>query len=71
MDILDILLDILLKPPQPFIGLFLLLSFDRKCSFIGVFKCTLSNEAVFLLFPVTQVQADFCEFHFEVMFHGY
>ena len=25
MDILDILLDILLKPPQPFIGLFLLL----------------------------------------------
>ena len=24
MDILDILLDILLKPPQPFIGLFLL-----------------------------------------------
>ena len=23
MDILDILLDILLKPPQPFIGLFL------------------------------------------------
>ena len=26
MDILDILLDILLKPPQPFIGLFLTLS---------------------------------------------
>ena len=26
MDILDILLDILLKPPQPFIGLFLSLS---------------------------------------------
>ena len=25
MDILDILLDILLKPPQPFIGLFLVL----------------------------------------------
>ena len=25
MDILDILLDILLKPPQPFIGLFLIL----------------------------------------------
>ena len=24
MDILDILLDILLKPPQPFIGLFLI-----------------------------------------------
>ena len=26
MDTLDILLDILLKPPQPFIGLFLLIS---------------------------------------------
>ena len=26
MDILDILLDILLKPPQPFIGLFFHLS---------------------------------------------
>ena len=26
MDILDILLDILLKPPQPFIGLFLWLT---------------------------------------------
>ena len=25
MDILDILLDILLKPPQPFIGLFLVI----------------------------------------------
>ena len=25
MDILDILLDILLKPPQPFIGLFLMI----------------------------------------------
>ena len=31
MDILDILLDILLKPPQPFIGLFFLQSFvDRQ-----------------------------------------
>ena len=28
MDILDILLDILLKPPQPFIGLFLRLAKD-------------------------------------------
>ena len=28
MDILDILLDILLKPPQPFIGLFLV--YTRK-----------------------------------------
>ena len=27
MDILDILLDILLKPPQPFIGLFLFLCY--------------------------------------------
>ena len=26
MDIFDILLDILLKPPQPFIGLFLMIS---------------------------------------------
>ena len=31
MDILDILLDILLKPPQPFIGLFLLLIFSYMC----------------------------------------
>ena len=30
MDILDILLDILLKPPQPFIGLFLTLSWKIK-----------------------------------------
>ena len=28
MDILDILLDILLKPPQPFIGLFLIYTPD-------------------------------------------
>ena len=28
MDILDILLDILLKPPQPFIGLFFLITTD-------------------------------------------
>ena len=28
MDILDILLDILLKPPQPFIGLFLTFTFE-------------------------------------------
>ena len=27
MDIFDILLDILLKPPQPFIGLFLMLKY--------------------------------------------
>ena len=30
MDILDILLDILLKPPQPFIGLFLMLGLNNK-----------------------------------------
>ena len=30
MDILDILLDILLKPPQPFIGLFFSLIFDHN-----------------------------------------
>ena len=30
MDILDILLDILLKPPQPFIGLFLLIAVITK-----------------------------------------
>ena len=29
MDILDILLDILLKPPQPFIGLFLQSTFPH------------------------------------------
>ena len=28
MDILDILLDILLKPPQPFIGLFLIIEIN-------------------------------------------
>ena len=32
MDILDILLDILLKPPQPFIGLFSNLCFFCSCS---------------------------------------
>ena len=31
MDILDILLDILLKPPQPFIGLFFFLSSGILC----------------------------------------
>ena len=31
MDILDILLDILLKPPQPFIGLFF--KFEEMSSF--------------------------------------
>ena len=30
MDILDILLDILLKPPQPFIGLFFSLEANRS-----------------------------------------
>ena len=37
MDILDILLDILLKPPQPFIGLFffLLCSYDHNV-WIGI-----------------------------------
>ena len=36
MDILDILFDILLKPPQPFIGLFLIIAINdfrvKKCS---------------------------------------
>ena len=31
MDILDILLDILLKPPQPFIGLFFFFFFWLTC----------------------------------------
>ena len=30
MDILDIFLDILLKPPQPFMGLFLVLSMEGR-----------------------------------------
>ena len=30
MDILDILLDILLKPPQPFIGLFFCLTSNKR-----------------------------------------
>ena len=33
MDIFDILLDILLKPPQPFIGLFLLKLIDKNAIF--------------------------------------
>ena len=32
MDILDILLDILLKPPQPFIGLFFLINVHSHLS---------------------------------------
>ena len=35
MDILDILLDILLKPPQPFIGLFF-----RSCNGLVPGSCT-------------------------------
>ena len=35
MDIFDILLDILLKPPQPFIGLFL---------FVDVFNAELTGD---------------------------
>ena len=43
MDILDILLDILLKPPQPFIGLFFLTTpFSCGIHFNGIrpFKST-------------------------------
>ena len=40
MDILDILLDILLKPPQPFIGLFLSI-FNEYCTqIVTVFEET-------------------------------
>ena len=41
MDILDILLDILLKPPQPFIGLF----FDITSSggVLIIFCCAISD----------------------------
>ena len=41
MDILDILLDILLKPPQPFIGLF----FIHNSVFM---KLTLTGAKIFL-----------------------
>ena len=37
MDILDILLDILLKPPQPFIGLFLVYLFVSSMPSINWF----------------------------------
>ena len=48
MDILDILLDILLKPPQPFIGLFLYFDIsnpiaDFFTSFLG------SSSGTFLI----------------------
>ena len=37
MDILDILLDILLKPPQPFIGLFFIVFFYMVLYFVVTF----------------------------------
>ena len=46
MDILDILLDILLKPPQPFIGLFfpfMLTSVDLFYLFFDLFRFTLAS----------------------------
>ena len=51
MDILDILLDILLKPPQPFIGLFLmveLLFISRLSSKTQIF-IILSKLAQFII----------------------
>ena len=43
MDILDILLDILLKPPQPFIGLFLLVEKGtRWVGMVGIGGVTLT-----------------------------
>ena len=46
MDILDILLDILLKPPQPLMGLFLL---------IGVIHATFFLAMVLAVYLVRQV----------------
>ena len=44
MDIFDILLDILLKPPQPFIGLFLLVFIDFRHGIL----CKCSQNAIYL-----------------------
>ena len=43
MDILDILLDILLKPPQPFIGLFF--TFPVACSML-VFSLNMAGLTI-------------------------
>ena len=43
MDIFAILLDILLKPPQPFIGLFLLILNESAISHSMVFFCVSSR----------------------------
>ena len=47
MDILDILLDILLKPPQPFIGLFFTISwFEGNKSCHGGLQLPLSLSEI-------------------------
>ena len=38
MDILDILLDILLKPPQPFIGLFFFPAFKQMFFLLKLYR---------------------------------
>ena len=47
MDILDILLDILLKPPQPFMGLFFLVLVINNKVHNGVFKVFLNIVKLF------------------------
>ena len=47
MDIFDILLDILLKPPQPFIGLFFLL-FSGKIPTFSYFLIKIPTFSYFL-----------------------
>ena len=43
MDILDILLDILLKPPQPFIGLFFIFDITSSGGVLIIFCCAISD----------------------------
>ena len=58
MDILDILLDILLKPPQPFIGLFFLISLTHSPNDIGIYYMQ-------LVFQVTS----FWTWHFDTTYY--
>ena len=48
MDILDILLDILLKPPQPFIGLFLITFKSSKNIFLDTCHGTFQEENIYM-----------------------
>ena len=51
MDILDILLDILLKPPQPFIGLFFQVQFTHSIVSLGALIAVDLFDVVVFRFP--------------------